>query len=299
MYMKSPGIVRRWAHLSSRAAVKVLMLSALGVAAVMSSGSASAERIIRSLPLIEHFDSNNYSDIVWLTGGARHEYMSSGGWRGGAAKFFPPTVGQNYAGLGQFILGLSSVPEQLNVRWLMYHGSTWREHASGEKLIIMNRNGNGGRPMIILRESQSSGQTWETLGACDGTVCRYDAGDYWPDGTDRLKIGNSPVAREQEWISIEFEANTRTGMIRLYVDTQDGRLNGLYIERPMDDTGPGGTWAYVDIIGGFFNLASTADPNNYFMVDELQIDSRRIGPPAGFGTTSSVRPQPPTNVSVQ
>lgn len=298
MITKSPGVVRKLAEMSSRVGAKALLLSAFAMGAATISGPASAERIITSLPHIERFDSDAYSrDAIWLTGGARHQWMSSGGWRGGAAKFFPPTVGQNYSGLGQFILRMGTVPEQLNVRWLMYHGSTWREYASGEKLIIMNRNGNGGRPMIILRESQSSGQTWETLGACDGTVCRYEGGDYWPDGTDRLKIGNPPVAREQEWMSLEFEANTRTGMIRLYVDTQDGRMNGLYIERPMDDTGPGGTWSYVDIIGGFFNLASQADPNNFFMVDELQIDSRRIGPPDGF--TSSTRPQPPTNVSVQ
>lgn len=82
--------------------------------------------------------------------------------------------------------------------------------------------------MIILRESTSDGETRETMGACDGTVCRYEGGDYWLDDTDRLKIGSPPVGREQEWISVEFEANTRTGMIRLYVDTQDGDLSGLY-----------------------------------------------------------------------
>ncbi|MBL8269759.1 hypothetical protein [Steroidobacter sp.] len=273
-------------------------MSTFAFAAVAVSGPAAAERIVRSLPHSENFDTNAYaSDAIWLTGGARQTWMPSAGWRGGAAKFFPPTVAQNYSGLGQFILSLSTVPEQLNVRWLMYHGTTWREYAQGEKLIILNRNGNRGRPMIILRESSSGGQTWETMGACDGTVCRYEGGDYWPDGTDRLKIGNPPVAREAEWISVEFEANTRTGMIRLYVDTQDGALSGLYIERPMDDTGTGGTWAYIDVIGGFFNNASTADENNYVMFDELVIDSKKIGPPAGFG--SSTRPQPPTNVSVQ
>lgn len=298
MITKSPGVVRKLAEMSSSASVKALLLSTIAFAAVAISGPASAERIVRSLPHYENFDTSAYAnDAIWLTGGARQQWMQTGGWRGGAAKFFPPTTAQNYSGLGQFILNLPTVPEQLNVRWLMYHGSTWREYASGEKLIIMNRDGNRGRPMIILREASSGGQTWETMGACDGTVCRYDAGDYWPDGTDRLKIGNAPVAREQEWISVEFEANTRTGMIRLYVDTQDGDLSGLYIERPMDDTGTGGTWAYIDVIGGFFNNASTADANNYFMVDELAIDSHRIGPPAGFG--NSTRPNPPSNVSVQ
>lgn len=280
----------------SRWIVAALVLALMGGMGL--SSVAHAERIIRSLPHTENFDSSAYeSDIVWLTGGARHTHMPNDGWRGGAAKFFPPTTGQNYSGVGQFIFNMANIPEQINVRWLIYHGSTWREYGAGEKLIILNRNGNRGRPMIILRESSSGGQTWETMGACDGTVCRYEGGDFWPDGTDRLKIGNPPVAREEEWICIEFEANTRTGMIRLYVDTEDGDLSGLYIERPMDDSGPGGTWAYVDIIGGFFNLASRADPNNYFMLDELVIDSRRIGPPEGFG--SRTRPSAPTNVRVQ
>lgn len=224
---------------------------AAGLAALFVTTASNAEVRVGSLPYVQRFDANDYSSALWLTGGGRQEWVSNGGWNGsGAAKFYPPTTDQSYTGLGQYILGLSTIPEQLNVRWLQKHGSTWRENANGEKLIILNRNGNGGRPMIILREASSGGQTWETLGACDGTVCRYDAGDYWPDGTDRLKIGNPPVAREDEWISIEFEANTRTGMIRLYIDTLDGRLSGLYIERPMDDSGPGGTWSHVDIIGG-------------------------------------------------
>lgn len=279
---------------------------AMAVFAVLGSclvaGSAFAERIIRSFPHVETFDANNYSDLLWIPDDRSrqwHEWVPNGGWRGGAAKFHPPTSPQSYSGLGQFILNMSQVPEQLNVRWLMYHGSTWREYASGEKLIIFVRNGNRGRPMIILREDEYRGETYETMGACDGTVCRYEGGDFWPDGTDRLRIGNPPLAREEEWICVEFEANTRTGMIRLYIDTQDGELSGLYIERPMDDSGPGGTWAYVDIIGGFFNEASRWDENNYFMVDELVIDSRRIGPPEGFVQGPTRRPAAPTNVRVQ
>jgi hypothetical protein len=274
-------------------------LAITAAATLLVAGAAHAEVRVSSLPYTQNFDSNNYaSTAVWLTGGGRHEWVSTGGWNNsGAAKFYPPTSDQSYTGLGQYILSLGTVPEQLNVRWLEYHGATWRENANGEKLIILNRNGNGGRPMIILREASSGGGTFETLGACDGTVCRYDAGDFWPDGTDRLKIGNRPSARETEWICIEFEANTRTGMIKLYIDTQDGALSGLYIQRPMDDSGPGGTWSHVDIIGGYFNGASVADANNFFMIDELQISSSRIGPPAGFNNVT--RPSPVTGVSTR
>jgi hypothetical protein len=264
-----------------------------------TSMTASAERHIRSLPHEEHFDSNAYaSDIVWLNGGGTHTYMASSGWRGGAAKFTPVISGEGVSGLGQFILSsLPSVPEQINVRFLIYHGSTWNQYGPGNKLVIMNRSGNGGRPMVITRHVGSGDSRWETWGACDGTVCRYEAGDYWPDGTDTLRIGNASGAREREWVSVEVEANTRTGMIRLYVDTQDGDLSGLYVERPMDDSGTGGTWAYIDTIGGYMAAALRADPENYYMIDELKIASGRIGPPAGFGNT--VRPNAPTSLSVQ
>lgn len=263
---------------------------------MVTAPAAYAERSISSLPFALNFDSNNYSDLVWVSTGATQTWIPDGGWRGGAAKFTPPNI-EGYSGLGQFILSqLPVVPEQLNVRFLIYYGPTWFEYGRSGKLIILNRDGNRGRPMVISRQV-SDAATWETWGACDGTVCRYEAGDFWPDGTDTLRIGNRPD-RETEWISVELEANTRTGMIRLYVDTQDGALSGLYVERYMDDTGPGGVWSHIDILGGYMPAAVRQDPGNFFMFDELVVDSRRIGPPAGF-VTGDIRPMPPTDIVVQ
>lgn len=274
-------------------------LGVFSVAAMLGATESRAERILSSLPHVENFDANTYGDAVWTTQGATQTWMPTGGWRGGAAKFTAP-LAEGYSGLGQFLLsGMATRPEQLNVRFLIYYGSTWQEYGPGGKLIIMNRDGNQGRPMVIIRDWTESAGTWETWGACDGTVCRYQGGDFWPDGTDRLRVGNRSMnARENEWISVELEANSRTGMIRLYVDTQDGALSGLYVERYMDDTGPGGVWSMIDIIGGYMNSGSTRqDPENYFMIDELKIDSRRIGPPAGF--VGVPRPSAPTALRAQ
>lgn len=296
-YLREGGVERP----GLRGAMRALAVGCIAVSSFCVATTASAARTIRSLPHVETFDTNAYnSDITWTSQGGTHTWLPSGGWRGGAAKFTPPTGEGGYSGLGQFMMGMSPVPAQLNVRWLIYYGDTWREHGRGEtnKLVIFVRNGNGGRPMIIGRDWQSSGGTWETWGACDGTVCKYQGGDFWPDGSDRLRIGNPP-ARERQWISVEFEANTSTGMIRLYVDSQDGALSGLYVERPMDDTGPGGVWSYVDIIGGYFNGAATAHAENYYLIDELAIDSRRIGPPAGFVGGAAPAPAAPSNVRVQ
>jgi hypothetical protein len=44
----------------------------------------------------------------------------------------------------------------------------------------------------------------------------------------------------------------------------------------------GGTWSYVDIIGGYFHAGSEDDPGSYFLIDELVIDDGYIGPPTGF-----------------
>ena len=282
---------RRW--------VRAATLTLLAAVSVGATTSAFAARTIRSLPHEEHFDTNAYaSDIVWTVQGGTHSYQPSGGWKGGAAKFTPPTSGEGVSGLGQFMFsGLSTIPEQINVRFLVYYGNTWNQYSNGNKLVIMNRDGNRGRPMVISRAVGSGTSRWETWGACDGTVCRYEGGDFWPDGTDTFRIGTTTNARAHEWVSVEFEANTRTGMIRLYVDSQDGALNGLYIERPMDDTGTGGIWSYIDIIGGYMAQTMRADPENYFMIDELKIASGRIGPPAGFGNT--VRPNAPTTLTVQ
>jgi MYXO-CTERM domain-containing protein len=265
--------------ITRRAAAAGIFMATLGFAA-----PAAAERLVRSLPHIETFDTNAYaSDIVWVTNGGTHTWVQNG-WKGGAAKFTPCLTGEGVSGLGQFYFSqLPAIPAQLNLRFLIFHGSTWREYGPGNKLVIMNREGNRGRPMIITREFDAPAGAWETWGACDGTVCRYDEGDFWPLGGDRLRIGNAPTARKEEWISVELEANTTTGMIRLYVDTLDGAMRGLYIERPMDDTGPGGTWSYIDVVGGYMAAAVQADPGNYFLIDELAIAGSYIGPPAGFG----------------
>jgi hypothetical protein len=263
--------------------------SALLIGSLAFASTASAQTILNS----QMFDSAYSNSIVQLQQGCVHTWLQNGGWRGGAAKFTPPTTGEGACGVWAFdFAGMAQVPEQVNVRFLLFHGSTWQEYGPGNKLVIINRNGNDGRPMVITQKYDN----WETMSACDGTVCKFDQGGGYSQGGDRLKIGNPPLAREEEWISVELEANTRTGMIRLYIDTQDGDLQGLYIERYMDDTGPGGTWSFGGV-GGYMRQAVRSDPNNYFLIDELVVASSRIGPPAGFG--NSTRPRPASSVSAQ
>jgi hypothetical protein len=247
--------------------------------------SSSAERRITSFPFNESFEADDYGDLVWVTNGARHEWLSDGGWQGGgAAKFFPITIDQGYNGLGQF-QGMNT--EQLNVRFLIRHGPGFNSAGyTYTKVIILNRNGYRERPMIGGRQEGS----WRTWGACDNTVCMYEGGDMWPDGTDSFRVGDRPYNREDEWFSVEFSANSRTGVINLYIFSQDGELSGLYVSKTMENTG--GAFNYIDVLGGYFNTSAPASADNYFIIDELVIDDNYIGPPEGF--VAGNPPNPPT-----
>jgi hypothetical protein len=236
------------------------------------------QRSITSLPYHEDFNAEDYSDIVWVSKGAVHRWIDNG-WSGGAACFTPCTT-QGYCGLGQFV-GFREIADfqQLNVRFLVYYGPMYHVSGDQNKLIILNRS-IGGRPMIITRYIPQSDSA-RTYGACDNTVCWYEGQDYWPTGVEKLRIG--PRDRQEEWISVEIEANSLVGTIKIFISTEDGVFDDvLYVEQTMDDTGTGGYWEMIDIIGGYMNNGSPVHPENYFLIDELVIDSVRIGPPVGF-----------------
>lgn len=244
--------------------------------------------------------------MVWVSRDARHEWASTGGWRGGAARFYPPTQDQSYCGvtLGNFLEDNGEI-KQLNIRFLINHGRTYGSLNPGRnKVLIINRidpvtRVEGTRAMIIEWKPDSG--DWLTYGACHNIVCEYESGDYWPDGTESFRIGSGIGERSEEWISVELEANIDTGRINIYVHTQDGELSGLYVSQsmnvdPNELNDPDTVWQYINILGGYFNYGSPADPNNYFMFDELSIDSSYIGPPEGF--LSDPPPGAPTSSGV-
>jgi hypothetical protein len=265
----------------------------LGVATAALWGLGFGAAHATSLPFEETFDTSGYAnDYVRITGGATHQWLPNGGWRGGAARFTPPTVDQQYSGLGQFTgLNTSNAPfKQLNVRFLIYHGRTYASLTPGRnKLLILNRvdpQTNERATRAILTEWKYDSR-WVTYGPCHNIVCIYEGGDNWPTGSERYRLGTGPSERSEEWISVEFEADILSGEINLYIHTQDGVHNGLYVSQSMDvdENAPNDlqtVWQYIDMLGGYFNYSSPSDPDNYFMFDELRIDNQYIGPPAGF-----------------
>ncbi|MEJ2612260.1 MAG: hypothetical protein P8179_19890 [Candidatus Thiodiazotropha sp.] len=265
--------------------VSIFLSGALLVPSVAFSGRAI------NLPMEEKFDTTSYQrDLIWISDGAHHEWVPHGGWHGtGAAKFYPPTLGDGgYAGIGQLErINGGRGATQLNIRFLVFHGPDWGNVRTVNKVAIMNRAENFlvTRPMFISWYNEEGG--WRSLGACNGTVCNYHGGDYWPNEDDTFRIG--PENRLGEWISVECETNTITGKMKVYIYTQDGEEHGLYAEQDMKEAtspyGPGTTPIhYVDIIGGYFNKKGLAQYTDdaYYIIDELKVDDSYIGPPTGF-----------------
>ncbi|MCW8934263.1 MAG: hypothetical protein OQK98_06025 [Gammaproteobacteria bacterium] len=250
---------------------------------------AHAGRGITSLPHYENFNQNDYGDIVWVSQGATHNWISNEGFEGsGVARFTPPinNGGEGYSGLGQFT-GLHNLnttgPRQLNVRILIKHGPTYHNFSRTNKLMIFNRDNAQTRPMIMNR--LYSNYDWRTLRACHGTWCQPNDAL----ASDDFKIGstssNDLQSRFDEWVSVELEANLDQGVINLYIYTADGQVGGLYSTNPFIDANDPrtGVFSFVDIIGGYFNAHNRpADDGAWFLIDELVIDDNYIGPPASF-----------------
>jgi hypothetical protein len=243
----------------------------------------------------QKFEVDNYQDILRVytgndpsnTMGCVHQWVSNDGWQGsGAAKFYPPTEGQAYCGFGQFLdFNNGNGTEQINVRFLIYHGSEYYQRPKENKLLILNRGELRQRPMIGENwyEDGSWNSIFRAYAPCDNTTCVFDGGQSWPESNERFTIGPKPEHRSEEWVSVELEANVTTGIIRLYIDTQDGALSGLYKEMTFQESPLGEPlFTFIDMIGGYFNFGSPSNPDNYQIFDELVIDDSYIGPPAGF-----------------
>lgn len=214
------------------------------------------DRHVTSFPFAENFNENNYQDLIWVTNGASHEWVNTQGWQGsGAAKFFPNTADNAYMGLGQFThFNNNQGVEQLNVRYVVYYGSEWNPGGQQNKVVVMNRssdpeyNDQQSRPMLVTIADDPGNPTWRSFGVCGGEGCAYEGGQNWPDGTDSFKIANPPLGRAGEWVSVEMEANTTTGEVKVYIHTRDGELSGVYAQYMLEELGY--PFRYIDRVLG-------------------------------------------------
>lgn len=256
------------------------------------------------LPYTLNFDTYNYDNLVWNNGGATFEHLDDSGWKGGAAKFTPPTEEQSRMGLGRFNNLEDDNADQINIRLLIKHGPNYLTNFASSKFMIVVRDPNNAthqRPMVYDGKANDETNDFLSYAPAIGTVMQWDNNDYggcWISGDERFKV--YPGNYYGEWICLEMEFNLAEGTNKLYITTQDGKFSGLYLTQdaytgcsfPAEDLPQsGGIFSYVDLIGGYFNRPSTSDPDNYVLFDELFIDKKHIGPPQGFVNQSTPVPK--------
>jgi hypothetical protein len=316
--MKS--VLFRVDKLSNKVACSMIAATLAGSGILLPSTGFCAINI--TLPFEENFDSFDYTDLIWIQDnyGGRHEWINDGGWEGGAARFFPPTSGdpgENYnggvSGLGAYENMRTS---HMNARFLVKFGqeftSTSTAGGSSQDKFLVALRGNDERAyrgMVLLNYGEShisDGQPYYTFGLGAAGRPYFEGGygvdgipgsdKFWPNGRDSFKVRDY----SDQWICLEYEAWTDNGGgSRLYIWTQDGRFDGLYLQTDKDF--PGSFWKSIQIMGGYYNGYHAYSESNYVMFDKVAIDDSFIGPPAGFisGETSASNDYYVTNPRLQ
>lgn len=291
------GRTRRKTPLSIAQAVGILVL----LVGLLTTQAARG-RII-DLPFVEKLDSaNSINDIAWATAGGTVKWEANGGWRkSGGVKVTAPYIdgNQGYAGLGSFWVGKQM---RLNVRFLIYFGSSFQEQLQTDKLLIILREENGVRlgslrPMIIDRSRADWGREHRYWRPCRGIV---ECGDVGPD-----KFTVSGKNNANQWVCFELESDLVAERINLYIHTEDGKHKGLAstvsLARERDEVAslnngivrPPTDFPIVEvqILGGYWNWSNgrdggvtgkRRDANAYIKLDEVAIDTKYIGCPAGY-----------------
>ncbi|MBL8956093.1 MAG: hypothetical protein JNK82_35295 [Myxococcaceae bacterium] len=72
--------------------------------------------------------------------------------------------------------------------------------------------------------------------------------------------------------------------MQMWVTTRDGTFNDrlLFTATFRDgNSGPGGKFTTIDTLGGYFG-ATAPGPGVWYELDDIVVDTQKIGPPAGF-----------------
>ena len=246
-----------------------------------------------NLPYEEDFSDTGYLSYSRSQAECSLVHEPTGGWNGqGALKIFPPGSPQTYCGLSS-LDGFN--PRQLNARVLVYFGPEFASRSNREdKFIIFNRDDDvaSNRAMTVIDNNEGgSDGPWISFATCQNALCHWypyqpgDAAVWNPNSQETFKVG--PITgRQEEWISIEFEADLDGEEVTTFIYTQDGEHAGPHVIREFNgedgwaDTN--GYWRYIDMIGGYWNDWGSPSAGNYMKLSHLRIDDQYIGPPTGF-----------------
>lgn len=247
-----------------------------------------------TLPFEEKFDSGDTwtNDLVWVQCGAQARHYNSGGLTGGYADFMPPSTAcaspspNANGGMSTFgrLEGFSA--PQLNFRFLMKVGSSYAEDLAdgggGKENKLIDVHGNSGHRFGVLSLNWTNQNgTYLALGTwADGNVVTYtNSGRGWIEDAEFKIDLNGNNQYTDEWICIEYEIRPANNTQTIYVWTSDNAFSGPTVIATKTQSG---NMNYADL-GGYFNAyVPTIRDSNHLKFDEIKLDTRFIGPPAGF-----------------
>ena len=178
---------------------------------------------------VDHsFASEGTPAVAKVTEGAVATHEPAGGWDNGATRFDPPTGVQGYASCSSIDLNtyISGGFSRLNVRYLMYIGSTLPDDVVSAKLFIAKRSGaSPSASRLMIHASQTGGVEWNV--ASDNNI----DGDTTPVWATTGYRGG--------WFCGEVEADIAAGTRKFRITTPDGVYNetliqDAYLSRSID-----------------------------------------------------------------
>lgn len=265
---------------------------------VLLVAQAQADRNITSFPWSEDMDTSGYtSDLLRMSTGCSHTYLSTGGWDGGGAARFEVGYDGAYCGLGSLSwTGLGS-QSQLNVRIVYWVSTDYAENETRNNKLILVTPQSGTRPMMFHKQFGGAGD-WIGFAPCDGTVCDYLGGNSWPETSETFRMGSGTY--EQEWVSLEFEMITGTQALNLYVTTRDGLFTGLYNGSAATLDGWTGGLTGIDTLTYFNDTPGdhrTPGAGEYYIIDDVAVSDSYIGPPTGFVSSAAANTYLPLRIT--
>lgn len=228
-----------------------------------------------NLPYTNNFETNNdFINLYYFNSGQAvvMTWDAFEGWENtGCVRGQIQNHGDDVqSGLGEIHWGAAQ--PRINIGWLVYFGPNYWQVIDEQDWKVLLLWGTTDRPKINENSYYSNYRTWAPCRSAGGN-CQFWGGGEWPDGTDPFKIGDWL----NQWLWVEFEVIQGTHT-RLYIYTQDGTFNGVYITNNDGGTSTTG----INLLFGYWEGAHNITNDSYFKIDMLKIDTQQIGPPPGF-----------------
>lgn len=247
-----------------------------------------------TLPYQNNFTSSSEFSAATGTWGSNeaqtwyHDQSGGYGDNGSCVRSQIHTNGGNVqGGLGEFHWASeddeANHTSRTNVGFLFWPGSGYTQAMrSGGQKVLLFLDGEGARPKLFQREYYSD---FTAFAPCQnaGGNCTFMAGGDNPTPADTFHIEDY----EEQWVWIEFEIIQNTS-IKLYIYTQDGAFNGLYINNTAHGARATSQYALQHLFAYFTSGAVSGASSAYFKVDNLNIAESFIGPPNGFINGSDI-----------